>query len=103
MGLGNTIRDALWQSGGDVVLAGEPAEDLLPADPEFGEVDRFRRAGFGLSWGELAERTVRPGIVIVQQVLGHYLSQMVLVDDQQPVQELPAQDADDPLAVMPAR
>jgi hypothetical protein len=41
---------------------------------------------------------VRPGIVIGQQVFGHYLSQLVLVDDQQPVQELPAQGADDPLA-----
>jgi hypothetical protein len=29
------------QSGGDVVLVGESAEDLLPADPVLGEVDRF--------------------------------------------------------------
>jgi hypothetical protein len=49
VGLGNTIRDALWQSGCDVVLVGESAEDLLPANPELGEVDRFRRAGVGLS------------------------------------------------------
>lgn len=34
MGLRNTIRDAGGQSGGDVVLVGESAQDLLPADPE---------------------------------------------------------------------
>jgi len=37
------------QLGGDVVLVGESAEDLLPADPVLGEVDRFRRVGVGLS------------------------------------------------------
>jgi hypothetical protein len=47
---------------------GESAKDLLLADPGLGEVDRFRRASVSLSWGELAEGTVRPGIVIVQQV-----------------------------------
>ena len=69
------------QSGGDVVLVGESAEDLLPADPELGEVDRFRRPGVSLSRGELAEGTVRPGSVIVPQVLGQRSSQVVLVDD----------------------
>jgi hypothetical protein len=53
-----------------MVLMSESAEDLLPADPELGEVDWFRRVGVGLSWGELSEGTVRPGIVIVQQVFG---------------------------------
>lgn len=48
-----------WQSGGDVVLVGESADDLLPADPAFGEVDRFMRVGVSLSWGELAEGAVR--------------------------------------------
>jgi len=51
-----------------------------------------------LRWGELAEGTVRPGIVIVEQVLGQNPSQVVLVDDQHPVQQLPAQGADHPLA-----
>src|SRR5215813_3810756 len=50
------------QSGGNVVLVGESAEDLLPADPVHGEVDWFRRMGVGLSRGELAEGTVRPGL-----------------------------------------
>jgi hypothetical protein len=48
--LGNTIRGASGQSGGDVVLVGESVEDLLPADPDLGEVDRFRRAGVSLTW-----------------------------------------------------
>jgi len=43
------------QSGGDVVLVGESAEDLLPADPVLGEVDRFGPLGLGLGRGELAE------------------------------------------------
>jgi len=81
-----------------VVLAGESAQDLLPADPELGEVDWFRRVGVGLSWGELSEGTVRPGIVIVQQVLGQDPSQMVLAGDQHPVHKLPAQGADHPFA-----
>ena len=36
---------------------GESAEHLLPADPELGEVDRFKRPGVSLSRGELAETT----------------------------------------------
>ena len=48
--LGNTIRGASGQSGGDVVLVGESVEDLLPADPDLGEVDLFGRAGVSLTW-----------------------------------------------------
>ena len=81
-----------------MVLVGESAEDLLPADPVLGEVDCFRRVGVGLRRGELAEGTVRPGSVIVPQVCGQHPSQVGLADDQQPVQELPAQGADDPFA-----
>ena len=58
VGLGNMIRGACGQSGGEV-LVGESAEDLLPADPVLCEVDRFRRAGVSLSWGELAGGAVR--------------------------------------------
>ena len=86
------------QLGSDVVLVGESAEDLFPADPVLGEVDRFWWPGAGLSWGELAEGAVRPGSVVVPQVLGQHLAQVLLVDDQQPVEELPAQGADDPFA-----
>jgi hypothetical protein len=63
-----------------------------------GEVDRIRRKGVSLSWRELAEGTVRPGCVVVEQVLGQHLAQVVVSDDQQPVEKLPAQGADDPLA-----
>jgi ferredoxin len=78
----------------DVILVGEPAKDSLPADPVLGEVDRFWWTGVGLSWGELTEGTVRPGGVVVPQVLGQHLSQVLLIDDQRPVEELPAQGAD---------
>ena len=47
-----------------MVLVGESAEDLLPADPVLGEVDRFGRPGAGLGWGELAEAAARPGRVV---------------------------------------
>jgi hypothetical protein len=77
---------------------GESAEDLLAADPVLGQVRRLRRPGVGLGRGELAEGTVRPGSVVVRQVLGEYLAQVVLFDNQQPVEDLPAQGADDPFA-----
>ena len=52
-GLGNTIRVVTrGQSGSDVVLVGESAEDLLPADPVVGDVDRFGPPGIGLGRGE---------------------------------------------------
>ena len=60
------------QLGSDVVLVGESAEDLFPVDPVLGEVDRLGRAGVGLSRGELAEGAMRPGRVVVHQVLGQH-------------------------------
>jgi hypothetical protein len=39
----------------DVILVGESAEDLFPADRVLGEVDRLGWAGVGLIRGELAE------------------------------------------------
>jgi hypothetical protein len=77
---------------------GESAENLSAVDPVLGEVDRLWVLSLGLSWCELAEGAVRPGSVIVLQVFGQRPSQVVLIDDQHPVQELPAQGADDPLA-----
>ena len=56
-----------------------------------GEVDRIGRLGTGLGRGELAEGTVWPGGVVVLKVFGQHLSQVVLVDDQRPVEEFPAQ------------
>jgi hypothetical protein len=49
VGPGNRIRGVLWQLGGGVVLVGESAEDLLPADPLLGEVDWIRWVAVGLS------------------------------------------------------
>jgi hypothetical protein len=77
-------------SCGGLVLVGESAEDLFAADPVPGEVD-LRWLGGSLGWRELAEGTVRPGGVVMSQVLGQHLAQVVLIDDQQPVEDLPAQ------------
>ena len=79
-------------SGGDLVLVRESAGDLFPADPVLSEID-LRWPGVSLSRCELAEGTVRPAGVVVQQVLGQHPAQMMLIDDQQPVQDLPAQGA----------
>jgi hypothetical protein len=65
-----------------------------------GQVDRLRRLAVDLSWRELAEGAVRPGRVVVPQVLGQHPVQVVLIDDQQPVEDLPAQGADEPLSKM---
>jgi len=51
-----------------------------------------------LSWRQLAEGAVRPGRVVVPQVLGQHLAQVALIDDQQAVEDLPALGADGPLA-----
>jgi hypothetical protein len=77
---------------------GESAKDLSTADPVVGEDDWFGWPGAGLGRGQLSEGTVRPGRVVVLQVLGQRLAQMVVIDDQQPVEEFPAQGADDRLA-----
>jgi hypothetical protein len=63
-----------------------------------GEVDRIRGAARGLGWRELVEGTVRPGGVVVLKILNQHLSQVMLVDDQQPVEGLPAQGAGHPFA-----
>jgi hypothetical protein len=52
----------------------------------------------GLSRCELAKGAVRPGCVVVKEIFGQYLAQVTLVNDQQPVEELTAQGADDPFA-----
>jgi hypothetical protein len=51
-----------------------------------------------LGWGELSESTVRPGGIVVLQVLGQRPAQMVLIDDQQLAGELPPQGPDHPFA-----
>ena len=86
------------QSGGDVVLVRESAENLFAADPVLGEVDRLWRLSLSLSWCELVEATVRPGCVVVLKVVVQHPAQVVLVNDQQQVEELPAQAAGDPFS-----
>jgi len=75
-------------SGGDLVFVYESAEDLFPADPVLGEVD-LRWPGVSLSRCGLAEGTVRPGGVVMPQVLGQHLPQMLFIDDQRPVEGTP--------------
>ena len=87
----------LGLSCGDLILAREPAEDLLSADPMPGEVD-LGWPGVSLSGCELAEGAVRPGCVVVLKVFGQHPAQVVLIDDQQAVEQLPAQGADHPFA-----
>jgi hypothetical protein len=41
---------------------------------------------------------MRPGRVVVHQVPSQHPAQMLLIDDQQPVEDLPAQGADHPFA-----
>jgi hypothetical protein len=84
-------------SCGDLVLARESAEDLFSVDPVLGEVD-LPRAAMCLSRCELVEGEVRPGGVVVRQVLAQYLTQMVLADDQHAVEKLAAKGTDHPLA-----
>jgi hypothetical protein len=62
-----------------------------------GEVDLGWPA-VSLTGCELAEGAVRPGCVAVLKVSGQHLTQVVLVDDQQPAGEFPAQGAGDPFA-----
>ena len=62
-----------------------------------GEVD-LRRPGVSLSRCDLAEGAVRPGCVVVAQVFGQHPAQVILIDDQQPVEQFPAQGADHPFA-----
>lgn len=77
---------------------GESAEDLFPADPVVGEVDRFGWPGVGLGRGKLAEGTMRSGCVVVLLVFGQHSSQVLFIDDEQPVEEFTAQGADYPFA-----
>ena len=58
----------------------------------------LRRWGACLTGCELTKGPVRPGGVVVPQVLGQYLVQVALIDDQQPAGDLAAQGADHPLA-----
>src|ERR1035437_7990357 len=66
---------SLWRRllCGDLVFAGESAEDLFSPDPVLGEVD-LRWPGVSLTRCELAKGAVRPGGVVVQDVFGQHLA-----------------------------
>lgn len=81
---GSDLRILVEPSGlscSDHVFAGESAEDLFSSDAVLGEVD-LRWLGVSLVRRELAEGAMRPGGVVVQQVFGQDLPQVVLIDDQ---------------------
>ncbi len=65
--------------------------------PVLSQVD-LRWPGVSLSRCELAEGPVRPAGVVMPQLFGQHPAQMMLIDDQQPVHELPAQGTYDSLA-----
>jgi hypothetical protein len=72
---------------------GESAKDLFAADQVVGGW-----TSVSLSRCELAEGSVWPASVVMLQISGQYMAQVMLIDDQQPVEELPAQGSDDSLA-----
>jgi len=102
VGLGNTIRVSDLPGQSAVRrrrnTRARVRRGLVSGRYGAGEVDRFGWLGVGLSRCELPEGTVRPAGVVVPQVLGENLPQMVLIDDQQPVEDLPAQGTDGPFA-----
>ena len=80
---GSDLRILVAPSGlssGDLVLARESAEDLFSPDPVLGEVE-LRWPGVSLVRCELAKGAVRPGDVVMQEVFGQHLAQVLLADD----------------------
>jgi hypothetical protein len=69
------------------MLADQTAEPVPADDPDVCAQGRSMRAAGRRT---LLQHPVRPGCVVVPQVLGQHPSQVVLIDDQHPVQELPA-------------
>ena len=98
------LRYGAQRSSGDLVLVGEAAGDLLCAGWVPGAAG-LRWPGVSLSRRRLAQGSVRPGCVVVDQVFGQYPPQARLVDDQELAGEFPAQGADDRFAdgVCPGR
>lgn len=59
---------------------------MSSVDPVLGEVD-LGWPGMSLSRWQLAQGSVRPGGVVVDQVLGQHLAQVMLSNDLQPVEQ----------------
>jgi hypothetical protein len=62
---------------------------VLPKIDRFGQ--RFQRRG-------AVQGAVRPVLIMVGLVLGQHPAQVVLIDDQRPIEQLTSQGADDPFA-----
>ena len=89
------------QSGSDVVLVSvHSAEDLLPADLVFRDVDRFGAAGYRLGrGGSWPREQVRPGTVVVPRRYSvSTRRRWCSLTISTPVEGLPKQGADDPFA-----
>ena len=69
------------------VLVDQTAKPLASVDNEV--IGRRRRRGSAARWG-LAEGTVRPVGVVVIDVDGEDVVELAAVDDQDPVEQLPA-------------
>ena len=55
---------------------------MFPADQVVGEVYRFGWTSVSLSRCELAEGSMRPASVVMLQISGQYMAQVMLIDDQ---------------------
>lgn len=91
-------RQRVKASSGALVLVNESAEHVDSADVR----RRGRRSNGGqrtgwIGWMKI-ERTVRPHTVVLLQILGQHLAQLVLVPDQRPVQAPVADGAYPPSA-----
>jgi hypothetical protein len=59
-----------------------------------GEIDRCRGSDLRLGWRKLLETSVRACGVEVPQVHGEDMAQVLLVDDQQPIEQLATETSD---------
>src|ERR1039457_4312986 len=86
-------------SGGLHVLVDQAAQDRFSADPLGAEVSCGDVGSVVFAVGDaLGDALVRPGSVVVHLVLGQDCAQMRVADNQDPVQKLAAQGADEALA-----
>ena len=72
-------------------LAGEPAEDRSAANLVVDQVDHLWGLGFGLGRCELSKCPVGSADVEVLEADGQDVTQVLFIDDEDPVEQLPAQ------------
>ena len=80
-----------------MVLVNQAVKDLFSVDSMLSEVD-LRWPSMSLSRRQLVQGAKWPGCVVVGQVFGQYLAQLMLVDNQHAVEQLAAQGSDHPFA-----